>query len=133
MNLMKCKFVLTDQGELGYYLRFEVSKIDENTLLLYQTGHAKKIPERFNMTECKVVKTPLLRDLNLSLMDFPNDVDPIQVLQSDYRAKVGSLMYLYLWTRETHPTWVLQLRFCQGIFTDLVRSISKQQNIICGI
>ena len=32
---MKSKFVLTDQGELEYYLGVEVSKIDQNTLLLH--------------------------------------------------------------------------------------------------
>ena len=66
---MKSKFVLTDQGELEYYLGVEVSKIDESTLLLHQTGYAKKILERFRMTDCNAVKTPLPRDLNLSLME----------------------------------------------------------------
>jgi hypothetical protein len=56
---MKRKFILTDQGELGYYLGVEVSKVDENTLLLHQTGYAKKILERFKMTKCKEVNTPL--------------------------------------------------------------------------
>ena len=90
---MKRKFVLTDQGELEYYLGVEVSKINESTLLLHQTGYAKKILERFKMSECKEVKTPLPRDLNLSLMDSPDEVDPIS--QSEYRAIIGSLMYLY--------------------------------------
>ncbi len=48
------------------------------------------------MTDCKQVKTPLSRDLNHSLMDCPDEVDP--GLQSEYRAIVGSLMYLYQWT-----------------------------------
>jgi hypothetical protein len=49
------------------------------------------------MSECNSVKTPLPRDQNLSLMDSPEEVDP--KLQSMYRAIVGSLMYLYQWTR----------------------------------
>ncbi len=49
------------------------------------------------MSECKPVKTPLPRDCNLSLMDSPDEVDPR--VQSEYRAIVGSLMYLYQWTR----------------------------------
>ncbi len=39
---MNKHFRLTDQGELGYYLGVEVSKIDQNTLLLHQTAYAKK-------------------------------------------------------------------------------------------
>jgi hypothetical protein len=66
-DLMNIRFILTDQGELDYYLGVEVSKIDQNTLLLHQTGNAKKVLERFKMTDCKPVKTPLSRDLlNLS-------------------------------------------------------------------
>jgi hypothetical protein len=94
---MNKRFLLTDQGELEYYLGVEVTKIDQNTLLLHQTAYAKKILERFKMTECKPVKTPLPRDLNLSLMDSPDEVNP--ELQSEYRGIVGSLMYLYQWTR----------------------------------
>ncbi len=65
---MSKRFLLTDQGEHEYYLGVEVSKIDQNTLLLHQTAYAKKILERLKMTKCKPVKTPLPRDLNLSLM-----------------------------------------------------------------
>jgi hypothetical protein len=49
------------------------------------------------MTECKPVTTPLPRDLNLSLIDSPDEVNP--ELQSEYRGIVGPLMYLYQWTR----------------------------------
>ena len=49
------------------------------------------------MSECNSVKTPLRCDMNLSLMDSPEEVDP--KLHSMYRAIVGSLMYLYQWTR----------------------------------
>ncbi len=48
---MNKHFLLTDQGELEYYLGVEVSKIDQNTLLLHQTAYAKKIIERFKMTD----------------------------------------------------------------------------------
>ena len=73
---MNKRFILTDQGELEYYLGVKVSQIDQNTLLLHQTGYAKKVLERFKMTDCKPVKTPLSRELNLSLMDSPDEVDP---------------------------------------------------------
>lgn len=49
------------------------------------------------MTECKPVSTPLPVNLDLSLKDSPEEVDP--KLQAEYRAIIGSLMYLYQWTR----------------------------------
>jgi hypothetical protein len=49
------------------------------------------------MNDCNPVETPLPRDMNISLLDSPDEVDP--KLQSEYRAIVGSPMYLYQWTR----------------------------------
>ena len=43
------------------------------------------------------MSTPLPLNLDLSLKDSPDKVDPD--LQEEYRAIVGSLMYLYQWTR----------------------------------
>jgi hypothetical protein len=40
---MKSKFILTDQGDLQYYLGIEVSKMDENTLPLHLMEYAEKI------------------------------------------------------------------------------------------
>ena len=94
---MNERFILTDQGQLEYYLGVEISRLNENTLVLHQTAYAKKILNNFNMSDCNSAKTPLPRDMNLSLMDSPDEVDPR--LQSEYRAIVGSLMYLYQWTR----------------------------------
>jgi hypothetical protein len=87
------RFLLKDQGELEYYLGVEVSKIDQNALLLHQTAYAKKILERFKMAECKPVKTHLPKNLNLNLMDSADEVNP--ELQNEYRGIVGSLIYLY--------------------------------------
>ncbi len=94
---MNRRFVLSDQDYLEYYLGVKISHLDDKTLLLHQTAYAKKIISNFKMSECKPVKTPLPRDCNLSLMDSPEEVDPR--VQSEYRAIVGSLMYLYQWTR----------------------------------
>ena len=80
---MNERSILTDQGRLEYYLGVEISKLDENTLLLHQTAYVKKILNNFNMSECNSVKTPLPRDLNRSLMDSPEEVDP--KLQLMYR------------------------------------------------
>ena len=49
------------------------------------------------MSDCKVVKTPLDPTTKLSLHDCPDVVDP--KLQEQYRQIIGSLMWLYVWTR----------------------------------
>ena len=89
---MNKRFILTDQGKLEYYLGVEISRLDENTLLLHQTAYAMKILNNFKMNDCNPAKTPLPRDINLRLLDSPDEVDP--KLQREFRAIVGSLMYL---------------------------------------
>jgi hypothetical protein len=68
---MNARFILTDQGRLEYYLGLEISKLDENKLLLHQTAYLKKFLNYFNMSNCNSVKTLLPRDLNLSLRESP--------------------------------------------------------------
>ena len=75
----------------------EVEYKDSNTLVLHQRGYIKKILARFGMENCNPKTTPLDVDVNLSLQDCPEEVDP--ELQRNYRELVGSLMYLYQWTR----------------------------------
>jgi hypothetical protein len=91
------RFILLDQGELECYLGVEISSLDENSLLLHQTAYAKKILNNFKMNDCNPAKTPLPRDTNISLLHSSDEVD--HKLKSEYRAIVGSFMYLYQWTR----------------------------------
>jgi hypothetical protein len=63
------------------------------------------------MTTCKPVSTPLPVNLDLSLNDFHEEVDP--KFQAEYCAIVGSLMYLYQCTRQDLGFAYL---FCQGIY-----------------
>ena len=91
------RFEFTDQGKLEYYLGVEVTQEDDHNLLLHQQGYIKKVLETFKMSECKSVSTPLPLNLDLSLKDSPEVVDT--ELQGEYRAIIGSLMYLYQWTR----------------------------------
>ncbi len=91
------KFEHTNQGELDYYLGMELTLVDEHTLLIHQSSYIAKVLETFKMQNCKSASTPLPLNLDLSLKDSPDEVDPD--LQSEYRAIVGSLMYLYQWTR----------------------------------
>ena len=42
---MSQKNLLSDQGELDYYMDVEVTKLDENTMLLHQTAYANKVLE----------------------------------------------------------------------------------------
>jgi len=96
-ELIAARFALTDEGRLEYYLGVEVDYKDANTLVLHQKGYIKKILARFGMENCNPKTTPLDIDVNLSLQDCPEEIDAD--LQRNYRKLIGSLMYLYQWTR----------------------------------
>jgi hypothetical protein len=57
-------------------------------------------------------------------MDYPDEVDP--ELQSEYRAIVGSLMYLYQWTR---PDLGFAVTFLSRYLHKLAKSICKLLNM----
>ena len=90
-------FALTDEGRLEYYLGVELEYKTATTLVLHQRAFVKKLLARFSMEDCNPKSTPLDVNLDLSLKDCPDVVDP--VLQHRYRELIGSLMYLYQWTR----------------------------------
>ena len=91
------RFSLTDEGRLEYYLGVELEYKDQNTLVLHRRAYIKKLLTRFKMEHYNPQATPLDTNLNLSLKDCPDVVDPD--VQEEYSELVGSLMYLYLWTR----------------------------------
>ena len=68
--MSKC-YLLTDQGHLEYYLGVEVrcKYFNVASSWLYQQN-------TFNMSECSPVSTPLPHNLNLSLLDCPDEVTP---------------------------------------------------------
>ena len=56
-----------------------------------------KLLERFGMVDCNPKALPLDLDLNLSLSDCPDEINA--EIQSQYRELIGSLLFLYQWTR----------------------------------
>ena len=77
------RFALPDEGKLEYYLGGELEYKDQNTLVLHQRGYIKKLLERFGMVDCNPKATPLDVDLNLSLLDCPDEVNA--ELHNQYR------------------------------------------------
>lgn len=56
-KVMTREFEMTDIGLMSYYLGIEV-KQDEDEIFISQEAYAKKVLEKFKMTNCKPVNTP---------------------------------------------------------------------------
>ena len=75
-------------GEIAFFLGFQVKQIREG-IFISQEKYPKDLLKRFNMDECKPIKTPMPTNRHLSLDEGGNIVD-----QTLYRSMIGSLLYL---------------------------------------
>uniref|UniRef100_A0A251SEE8 Putative reverse transcriptase, RNA-dependent DNA polymerase n=1 Tax=Helianthus annuus TaxID=4232 RepID=A0A251SEE8_HELAN len=85
---MKKEFEMTDMGKLHYFLGMEVSYEDGN-IILSQKKYMKNLLEKYRMSQCNTVSTPMDYGIKLS-KDDPEEF----INESMYRSLVGSLMYL---------------------------------------
>lgn len=79
----------------NYYLGLEISREDDGTVKINQTAYTKKVLERFGMSECKPVGTPIIKDGKL---EKGEDKDS-KTEKFPYRQVVGALAYLMVGTR----------------------------------
>lgn len=84
---MKSEFEMSDLGLLNYFLGMEIVQSDQG-IFLSQECYAKKFLEKFNMQDCKIMRTPLLPH-GKDREENENKVDA-----SVYRSLVGGLLYL---------------------------------------
>ena len=75
-------------GELTFFLGFHVKQMREG-IFIYQEKYTKDLLKRFNMDECKPIKTPMTSNGHLDLDEGGKTVD-----QTLYRSMIGSLLYL---------------------------------------
>lgn len=77
----------------NYYLGLEISREDNGTVKVNQTAYTKKVLERFGMSECKPVGTPIIKDGKIE------KGEDSKIEKFPYRQVVGALAYLMVGTR----------------------------------
>lgn len=90
LSQMESEFEIK-KGNFEYFLGVSIMKLQDGSLFLSQKTYARKILERFNMSEANAVSTPALK------FEKP-ERDEIET-KVPFRECVGSLMYLMLVTR----------------------------------
>ncbi|KAI3810977.1 hypothetical protein L1987_20690 [Smallanthus sonchifolius] len=86
--LMHSKFEMSSMGELNFFLGLQVKHVP-NGIFISQSKYVKSILERFKMADCSAARTPMQVHHQLSPDKEGQDTD-----QHQYRAMIGSLMYL---------------------------------------
>ncbi|XP_052878835.1 secreted RxLR effector protein 161-like [Gossypium arboreum] len=79
---------MTDLGVMTYFLGMEVNQSDQG-IFISQHAFALKILNRFCMSNCKIVSTPVAQGEKLASYGNQERVD-----EKEYRSLVGCLLYL---------------------------------------
>lgn len=79
--------------KLGCFLGMEIEQLNDGSIYVHQTAYARKVLNKFSMSECNAVAIPA--DPNQVLSNF-DDSEPAKF---PYRQLIGSLMYLAVGTR----------------------------------
>lgn len=95
------KFKLRDLGPTKLLLGVAITRdLSKHSISLSQKHYVEDILERFHMTDCKPVSTPMEPGLRLSVSQSPaNDEEKKAMSSVPYINAVGALMYLAIATR----------------------------------
>jgi hypothetical protein len=113
-NDLAAKFKMKDLGNLSVFLGVKVVRDrSERTLTIQQCQYVTTMLNKFNMQDCKPMKTPAEMNQHLS-KDMPSPL--LSYLeQRTYRQAVGSLLYASIATRPDLATAVREVsRFMQA-------------------
>ncbi|KAI3706163.1 hypothetical protein L1987_76421 [Smallanthus sonchifolius] len=86
--LMHSKFEMSSMGELNLFMGLQVKQVP-NGIFISQSKYVKSILERFKMADCSAARAPMQVHHQLTPNKDGQDTD-----QHQYRAMIGSLMYL---------------------------------------
>ena len=94
------RFDMKDLGKLRFCLGIEVLWNKNGSCGLRQTSYVLETLEKFNMSDCKPVSTPMVSGLKLSKQMCANtDEEKFEMAKVPYRSAVGSLIYMVTGTR----------------------------------
>jgi len=88
------RFTMKDLGKARYCLGIEIGQ-EDGKVSMHQRGYTREILDRFGMSNCKSVTTPMDIGAKLKKNETPNKDD----LKLPYRELVGALTYLSSTTR----------------------------------
>lgn len=88
-TVMKREFEMSDLGLLNYFLGMEIVQNQEG-IFLSQECYAKRLLEKFNMEDCKIMTTPLVPQRKHQ--DEEEEEEYVDV--KGYRSLIGGLLYL---------------------------------------
>jgi hypothetical protein len=98
---LSSNFEMKDMGETDYILGVKIFRDRSKKILgLSQQTYIKKVLERFQMSDCKPIDTPIAKNESLSQNMCPKTQDEQEKMaRVPYANAIGSLMYAMMCTR----------------------------------
>jgi Reverse transcriptase (RNA-dependent DNA polymerase) len=99
---MKFEFEMKDLEMMRYFLGLEI-KQEKSRIFVSQGVYARKILQKFGMSDCNPVATPMELDSKLSKLEGGETVD-----SNTYRSMIGSLRYFtYMRPDIAFVVWII--------------------------
>ena len=97
-NKVSERFQVSSYGDLSWFLNIKIERTENE---IKPETYVEKVPEKFNMSESKILETPLDVSLKLSKIDSPERSrhEHREMQRNYYRGIVGCLKYLALTSR----------------------------------
>jgi len=89
-------FTVSDDGQLNWYLGVNYERHGDD-ILAKQTGYVDRCLERFKLTDAIPALTPMEAGFTIHESELPTKPDPKKL--EEYRAMIGCLIYVAVWTR----------------------------------
>jgi hypothetical protein len=103
--MMENEFQMSMVGEQTFFLGIQVKQMKQGTFV-HQAKYTKDPMKKFNMTEVKLVSTPMS-----TRMVLDPDENGEAINQREYRSMIGSLLYLMATRPDIQFTVCLCARF----------------------
>ena len=126
---LKCKYKLSDLGDLKYFLGVKVDKLKNGSFFLSQEAFTRRILQTFRLADANPVKTPVDINVKLRASDEKSKLcDPVL-----YQSAIGSLLYLSGKTRPDVAFIVNKLaRFCAKPSVEHMSAVKRVLRYIKG-
>lgn len=124
VQFLKSKYQLSGLGELKWFLGVHFQKLPDGSYLASQSAYVDQCLAKFEMKNLKPSNVPMEANFKVEECDLCED--PPKELIDEYRAKIGCLIWLQVWTRPdiSYATNILA-RFTMKCTPKLMAAVNK--------
>lgn len=99
-NILNSEFKMSDLGRLSFFLGAQIHTNPDGSIFMHQAHYVRQVLEKFGMTDCKHVSTPMSVGAEYTNEQSPKTESEKQAMTTyPYNVLTGVLLWLSGWTR----------------------------------